>query len=107
MWFEYEPGGDVQLLTAGDGRMARLIRKAGRVSICVHADDPPYRYVSVEGPIAAIEPPVTVERRRALARRYLGPEGGDEYVTRTADATGRIVAIRMRPDRWLAVDQGP
>jgi hypothetical protein len=86
--------------------MARLIRRAGRVSVCVHADDPPYRYVSVEGPIDAIEPPVTVERRRALARRYLGPEGGDEYVARTADATGRIVAIRMRPERWLAVDQG-
>jgi hypothetical protein len=106
MWFEYEPGGDVCLLTDRGGRMARLIRGAGRLGICVHSDDPPYQYVSVEGPVGSVEESVTVERRRALARRYLGPEGGDDYVERTAGATGRIIAIHMRPERWLAVDQG-
>ena len=42
------------------------------------------------------------DERLALARLYLGPEGGDAYVS--ANPTGGQIAFRMTPQRWLSVD---
>lgn len=106
MWYRYEPGGQVSLLTPRDSRKARLIRRAGRISVCVHSEEIPYKYVTVEGPVTAIKESVTVGQRRALAHRYLGAEQGDRYVESTADVTEHIIMICMQPERWLAVDQG-
>ena len=44
----------------------------------------PYRYVSVEGPISAIDEAVAAEERRAMAVRYLGAEVGELYLAATA-----------------------
>jgi PPOX class probable F420-dependent enzyme len=106
VWYHYEPGSVVIILIERGSRKARLIRRAGRYSLCVQQDQPPYRYVTVEGPVVRIQESVTADDRRALARRYLGPAQGDRYVESTAAATPDIIAVHMRPDRWLAVDQG-
>jgi PPOX class probable F420-dependent enzyme len=106
VWYHYRPGGEVIILTERDSRKARLVRRAGRFSLCAQQDQPPYRYVTVEGPVTSIAESVTLDERRALARRYLGPGEGDRYVESTAAVTPQIIAIHMRPDRWLAVDQG-
>jgi hypothetical protein len=63
----------------------------------------PYRYVSVEGPIVAIEPSDIERDLRPLAYRYLGPEVGDLYIEDSRDAVGGVL-VRMRPERWLTVD---
>src|SRR5258705_3896727 len=71
VWYLYEPGGDVRIWTAGNSRKARLLLLAGRASLVVQNPQPPYAYVSVEGPISSMEP-VQVERDlRPLALRYL------------------------------------
>ena len=64
----------------------------------------PYRYASVEGPVTAIEDTVTVERRRELARRYLGHEDADRYIDATRDITDRMCVIHVRPEHWLTRD---
>lgn len=104
VWYDYRPGGEVSLITERDSRKTTLIRGAGRVSLCVQGTELPYRYATVEGPVTAIEDSVTVEQRRALASRYLGPAGAGEYVESTADATERMVRILMRPEHWLTRD---
>jgi nitroimidazol reductase NimA-like FMN-containing flavoprotein (pyridoxamine 5'-phosphate oxidase superfamily) len=72
IWYVYTPGGELRLLTGRNSRKGRLLTQAGRFSLCVQTETPPYRYVSVEGPITAIEA-VDVERDlRPLAHRYLG-----------------------------------
>jgi hypothetical protein len=48
------------------------------VSLCVQSEGRPDQYVSVEGPAELAE--FDLAERPALARRYLGPEGGDQYV---------------------------
>jgi PPOX class probable F420-dependent enzyme len=106
VWYHYQPGGELTILTERGSRKARLIREAGRISLCVQAAEPPYRYVTVEGPVTGIQESVAMEDRRALARRYLDTAAGDAYVDSTASVTPEIIAIRMRPSRWLAVDQG-
>ena len=84
VWYAYVPGGTVNVITGGQSVKAQRLRAAGRFSLAAQAETPPYRYVSVEGPITAIDDTVDPEERRALATRYLGAEGGELYLTATA-----------------------
>jgi PPOX class probable F420-dependent enzyme len=104
LWYDYQPGGEIILVTDGNSRKAQLIRKAGRVTVCAQTQEMPYRYASVEGPVTAIEDTVTVEQRWELARRYLGHEGADGYIAATRDVTDRMCAIHIRPEHWLTRD---
>jgi uncharacterized protein len=105
VWYDYRPGGEVSLITERDGRKTTLIRRAGRITLCVQGTVLPYQYASAEGPITAIEDTVTVEQRWAIASRYLGPEGADAYIAHfTTGATERMVRILMRPEHWLTRD---
>ena len=96
----------MNIVTGGQSVKARLLRAAGRLSLCVQSDSMPYRYVSVEGPITATDDTVSPDERRALAHRYLGAEGGDLYVASTADQAAGSVALRMSPERWRTTDYG-
>jgi PPOX class probable F420-dependent enzyme len=106
IWYAYEPGGEVRLVTSRTSRKGRLLERAKRLSLCAQDEQPPYRYVSVEGPIVAIEPSDLERDVRPLARRYLGAELGDRYVEATGGEAARddSVVVRMRPERWLCVD---
>jgi uncharacterized protein len=81
-----------------------LLERVVRFSLCAQAETPPYKYVSVEGPIIAIETADLERHRRPLARRYLGLGPGDRYIESTQDAVYAL--YRMRPERWLTVDYG-
>ena len=105
VWYSYQPGGLVTVLTGRRSRKAVAIRAAGRFGLCVHDDGLPYRYVSVEGPVVSEEEPDPAERL-ALARRYLGTAGGDRYITANPDPERENVAFRMRPEHWLSQNQG-
>jgi PPOX class probable F420-dependent enzyme len=106
IWYGYEPGGELWVVTDRDSRKGRLLEKAERFSLCAQSEAPPYKYVSVEGAITAIEPSDVERHTRPLAHRYLGPEFGDQYIASTggAEERGGSVVVRMRPDRWLTVD---
>lgn len=104
VWYSYLPGGPVSVITGRNTRKALAAVAAGRVSLCAQVESPPYRYVSVEGPVVIEE--VDAAERLAMARRYLGAEGGDQYVASVPDPDGENIVIRMRPERWLSVDYG-
>ena len=106
IWYSYAPGGEVRVVTGGTSRKAQLLRRARRFSLCAHTEAPPYKYVSVEGPIIAIEPANLERDRRPLAHRYFGVRAGDRYIEQTRADTVESVLIRMRPERWLTVDYG-
>jgi PPOX class probable F420-dependent enzyme len=103
IWYSYEPGGEVRVVTARTSRKAQLLERAGRFSLCVQKETPPYQYVSVEGPIVAIEAADLERDRRPLAQRYLGAPLGDRYIDSTRNAVDNVL-VRMRPERWLTVD---
>ena len=104
VWYSYQPGGLVTVLTGRRSRKAALVRAVGRFSLCVQDDSPPYRYVSVEGPVVS-EEELDPAERLAMARRYLGAAGGDRYVADNPDPEHDNVAFRMHPERWLSQDQ--
>jgi nitroimidazol reductase NimA-like FMN-containing flavoprotein (pyridoxamine 5'-phosphate oxidase superfamily) len=104
IWYGYEPGGTVNVITGRTSLKAKAINAAGRFSLCAQTETAPYQYVSVEGTVAVVEDSVALEERREMAYRYLGPEVGDLYMAATeSDADGSIV-IRMTPERWRTVD---
>jgi nitroimidazol reductase NimA-like FMN-containing flavoprotein (pyridoxamine 5'-phosphate oxidase superfamily) len=108
IWYGYTPGGELWIVTERSSRKGRLLEKGERFSLVAQTEAPPYQYVSVEGPIVAIEPSQLERDERPLAQRYLGREGGDRYIEATggAAARGDNIVVRMRPERWLTVDYG-
>ncbi|MBB5122957.1 pyridoxamine 5'-phosphate oxidase family protein [Streptomyces eurocidicus] len=104
VWYDYEPGGDVIVQMGRETIKARLLRAAGRFSLCAQDEGRPYRYVSVEGPVTAIQDPVDPALREAMARRYLDPEEATGYLEATAGQLQDDIVFRMRPQHWRSAD---
>jgi PPOX class probable F420-dependent enzyme len=100
VWYSYSPGGVVSVTTGGTSRKARAIEVAGRCTLCAQNEAPPYKYVTVEGP-AEIEL-AELSERVAIARRYLGTEGGDAFIAANPDVDD--VMIRLTPEHWRSAD---
>src|SRR5262245_52712019 len=106
IWYGYEPGGELWIVTERESCKGRLLRVGARVSLCAQSEEPPYRYVSLEGPVVSIAPSEVERDERLLAHRYLGRELGNRYIEATggAAARGGNVLVRVRPERWLTTD---
>ncbi|RKT56137.1 pyridoxamine 5'-phosphate oxidase family protein [Saccharothrix australiensis] len=104
VWYSYEPGGDVLVQTGRSSLKAKLIRESGRFSLCAQHETPPYRYVSVEGPVVAVDDPLDAADFEALARRYLDPTTAEKYLAANRAQLAEDVAFRMRPQHWRTAD---
>src|SRR2546422_4793046 len=105
IWYRYEPGDEVRFVTARTSRKLGLIKKAGRLSLCVQTETAPYQYVTVEGP-ATIGAPDYERDIRGVAIRYLGDRLGEMYLAMTAEqraAEGEVL-VSVHPERWLTAD---
>ncbi len=103
VWYTYEPGEAVRFVTGGTSRKLRLIRQAGRLSLCVQTELAPYKYVSVEGPVTLGTPEFERDVRQ-MAVRYLGEQLGEWYLQKTAAERVGTVLVTLHPERWLTVD---
>lgn len=102
IWYAYEDG-EILLWMERDTVKDRSIRRAGRFSFVVQSESAPYRYVTAEGPVIAVDESPTRAQVLAIASRYL-PEGDAEtYVDAALDE--KSVLVRMRPEKWLSNDQ--
>jgi len=106
IWYSYEPGGEIGIITDRRSRKGRLLERAGRFTLCVQTETLPYKYVSVEGSIVTVEKADVESDVRPMAERYLGAEIGAQYIeaTRAEREAGETVLVRMKPTRWLTVD---
>ncbi len=108
VWYDYAPGGALWFLTRRSSRKGRLLAAGERLSLCVQVDQRPYSYVSVEGPIIAIEGYEIDRDLRPMATRYLGAEAGAGYAEemRQSHDPGNSIKVTMRPERWFTADYG-
>ena len=106
VWYEYASG-EVRLVVSSGSKKAGLLRAAGRASLCVQSETPPYQYVSVEGPVTLGEPDFERDERQ-MAHRYLGESLGERYVASTADERAAIpnLLVILKPHRWFSADYG-
>ncbi|MEZ0362670.1 pyridoxamine 5'-phosphate oxidase family protein [Mycobacterium sp. pUA109] len=102
IWYDYTPGGVIRVNTGAGNRKARLIERAGAVTLVVQREELPYQYVIVEGTVVDAASPAPTEPREAIAIRYLGEQGGREFVRQMDGATS--VLFTIRPDRWFSAD---
>jgi len=102
IWYDYTPGGNIRINTGAGSRKARLIERAGAVTLTVQREDPPYQYVVVEGTVVETTTPTPVEVREAIAIRYLGEELGRQFV-RSLEGQDSVL-FTVRPERWLTAD---
>ena len=102
IWYDYAPGGNIRLMTGASTRKARLIERAGAVTLVVQHEEPPYQYVVVEGTIVETTKHVPAELQESIAIRYLGEEGGRAFV-RSMEGVEEVL-FTIRPDRWLTAD---
>jgi len=101
IWYDYEPGGDLWVITGRSSRKGKLLTPGNRVSLAAQTEDAPYKYVSIEGPVTAIEH-TDAATLLAMAQRYLGEEMGTAYAE-GSDLNDQVT-VRITPERWLAVD---
>ncbi len=104
IWYSYQPGKEIQFMTFKESWKAKLLKRAGRFTLCVQNEAPPYQYVSVEGPVVSIEEADLQRDRVPMAVRYLGEEAGRQYIQDTID--DEELLVRMKPERWSAADYG-
>jgi hypothetical protein len=104
LWYSYRPGGLVTIQTGRKTLKSRLIQEAGRFSLCAQDETAPYRYVSVEGSVVAVEDPLPAAEHEALAHRYLDAATARAYLGANRQQLTDDVLIRMRPERWRTAD---
>jgi len=104
IWYDYTPGGNIRINTGASSRKAKLIKRAGTVSLVVQREEPPYQYVVVEGTVVDTTTPTPLEVREEIAIRYLGDEAGRAFVKSLEEQEGESVLFTIRPDRWLTAD---
>ena len=104
IWYRYTPGGAIELITDRGSRKGRLLAVGSRVTLCAQTESPPYKFVSVEARVTALDPVDRERDTRAIAHRYLGPQMGDAYVASLSDDPTTSVLVRLTPERWSTVD---
>jgi len=101
VWYTVEPDGSLTFAVGASSRKAELLRAAGRATMCVQSEEPPYRYVTVEGATVELGPSGD-ESRHERAIRYLGSEFGELYFASTREEPD--VTFALRPRRWSSID---
>jgi uncharacterized protein len=102
VWYWYEPGGDLWFETQPDSRKGRLLAVGTRISLCVQDENPPYSYVSIEGPIVDIAEDDRDLHEIPMAIRYLGEEAGPNYISGLPPSEWKRYI--MRPEKWMTMD---
>ena len=102
IWYAYEPGGDVWVITNRESIKGKALDTTGRFSLCAQSEDLPYKYVTVAGSVSVVEDS-SHDALLNMATRYLGPKLGAQYAEASA-TTGGSALYRLRPERWYSVD---
>ena len=105
IWYAYEIGGRPWITTMPSSQKMDAIRAAGRFSLMVDTVDPEVKYVTVEGPVAGIEPSTDAEIEQ-MAARYLSGEALAAYLEFAHGQLGRHVTVSMTPEHWLGTRIG-
>jgi nitroimidazol reductase NimA-like FMN-containing flavoprotein (pyridoxamine 5'-phosphate oxidase superfamily) len=106
VWYLYEPGGEIVVVTRPEARKAQLLGVGARVSFCVQSEELPPKYVTIQGRIVSAEPADVDRDLKPIVQKYLGAEMGDAYVDNTRPNGTNEIVVRIRPERWYSRDFG-
>jgi len=100
VWFEYRDG-EVLIASQPNTYKGRALARNGHASLSVSTIERPYHIAAVVGDasVERLPEPERIEFVTAIAHRYLGDEGGREYLMRWSKGghPGDGELIRLRP----------
>jgi hypothetical protein len=106
VWYVYEPGGEIIVVTRPEARKARLLVEGARIAFCVQSEEMPPKYVTIQGRVVSTTPADVNRDLKPIVRKYLGAEVGDAYVDGTRPNGTNEIVVRIRPVRWYSRDFG-
>src|SRR5262245_65716218 len=72
VWYLYEPGGEIVVVTRPEARKAPLLAVGARVAFLVQSEELPPKYVTVQGRVVSAEPADVARDVKPGVRKYLG-----------------------------------
>lgn len=102
IWFLHDQG---RVLFTPRARSAFLanIRRDPRVGLSIDEDDPPYRKLTVQGRAELVhdlgEDDAWRDTYRAIATRYIDPDGAEAYIRATIDQPRALIAVALASAR--------
>ena len=106
VWYLYEPGGEIVVVTRPEARKARLLAIGARVAFLAQSEEMPPKYVTTQGRVVSVAPADVTRDVKSVVRKYLGAEVGDGYVDATRPNGTNELVVRIRPDCWYSRDFG-
>lgn len=105
IWYRYHDG-RFQMVTSATSAKAKALARAGRGSLTIQDEVPPYRAVIVEGDVTLAPAPLEGGIGSELAVRYFGRLGAAEYekMTREENAQTGLSTITLDPTRVRGFD---
>lgn len=104
VWYLYQPGGEIVVVTRPQARKARLLSAGTRVAFLAQSEEMPPKYVTVQGRVVSAAPADIARDVKPVVRKYLGAEVGDAYVDGTRPNGTDEIVVRIRPERWYSRD---
>ena len=101
VWFDVDDDGSIVFNTGEDTVKGRNLRRSGRASLCVQDDQPPFSFVTVEGPVT-FEDDLDLVRTWAarIGGRYMGADRAEAYGARNG-VPGELL-VRLALDHVVA-----
>ena len=90
VWYLYEAGGEIVIVTRPEARKARLLGLGARVSFCVQSEEMPPKYVTIQGRVVSAAPADVARDLKPIVRKYLGAQ----QATPTSTTRGRTARTR-------------
>ena len=97
VWYLYEPGGEIVVVTRPEARKARLLVVGARVAFLVQSEELPPKYVTIQGRVvssapAAVGASARETAKRAASRRVIKQSSKPGSAARThPDASSRRI----------------
>src|SRR5258706_2932021 len=74
VWYLYEPGGEIVVVTRPEARKARLLSVGARVAFLAQSEEMPPKYVTIQGRVVSAVPADVERDVKPVVRQYLGAE---------------------------------
>ena len=102
LWYSFDPNIGITIIVKETSKKLKLLKSAMQFSICVQKATPPYKHVSVQGPIVEVRPCDDLIDLPQMVYRYLGDIAGAEYLSKRP--AEKSVVLIMKPEKWITAD---
>ena len=104
IWYQWEDGA-AYMFTGRDTLKWRNLMRFPHASLCVDDDNPPYRYVVMDGTVEEVDRPL-YEFALTNATRYYGEAEAQEFAEAYRKGDGNTVVFRLTPRSIVVHEEG-